>query len=355
MTHEEPGAFDVSEEATDRRGFIRRHKAAVFLLALAGVLLAGVLALALLMAGTLEKIPRFDADLERPTRPSELGTGTTFLLAGVDDGKGTDLEDMLAAETWTQGIFRSDTIMVAHLTEDGDRAHVVSIPRDSWVEIEGHGRSKVNAAFSYGGPALLARTVEDLTGLRIDHVLVADARGFISLTDAIGGVRVQVRETVPRSQGGGNWTAGEHTVAGEDAYAYVRQRSGLPRGDFDRVSRQQNLLRAIAMKSTQWNLLLNPFTLSDMLDAVSENLAVDSSLTDRRMRQLALSMRNLEAGDITFLTAPHDGTGREDGQSVVRLRIAELRELCAAMVRDELDAFLEEHDVERLPSQGQVP
>ncbi|WP_306961068.1 LCP family protein [Streptomyces afghaniensis] len=125
---------------------------------------------------------------ERPVKPESAKGALNFLLAGVDsrsDLPTTGRESK--TDLWRPGAQRTDTLMLLHLAADRHTAFVVAIPRDSWVPIPGHGRAKINAAFSWGGPPLLINTVERLTGIRIDHFGVIDWHGFRSLTDAVGG------------------------------------------------------------------------------------------------------------------------------------------------------------------------
>ena len=216
-----------------------------------------------------------------------------FLLVGVDDGHGTDLREMLESGDWTPGVFRSDTIMVLHLNEDRSAAQLVSIPRDSYVPIEGHGTTKINASFSYGGPDLLAKTVEDYTGIYLDHIAVIDLDGFAGVTKAIGGVDVYVPQTVTNTITDDSWTKGTHHLEGDEALRYVRQRYGLPGGDFDRIQRQQNFLRSVLDKVVSNGVLANPFKLTSLVRELSSLLVVDDEFSAGTMRSMALSSRGL--------------------------------------------------------------
>ena len=128
--------------------------------------------------------------------------------------------------------------MVVHIAVDPSEIELISIPRDSYVPVKGYGRTKINAAFSYGGPSLLARTVEDLVDLRIDHVAVLDLEGFRKITRRW------------RRHGAGAGTSPEN-LEGDAALEYVRERESLPNGDFDRIQRQQNVLRALVTQDRQ--------------------------------------------------------------------------------------------------------
>ena len=226
-----------------RFGFVRRHKALVVLFT---ILLVPTLVLGgwvLYLNHQVNEVSRFQVDLDRPGRPVRpAGEALTFLYVGVDSAQaGGSFQNTMKQQDWPVGSFRSDAIMLVHLDADRTKAQLVSIPRDSWVPIPGHGKSKINAAFSWGGPELLARTVEDVTGAYIDHVVVIDFAGFKKASEVVDGVPVTLIR--PESLDGKLYEAGEQHLQGEAALEYVRQRHSLPRGDFDRVQRQQNFLR----------------------------------------------------------------------------------------------------------------
>ena len=232
---------------------------------------------------------------------------------------------------WNAGAQRTDSIMVVHLPADRKATYVVSIPRDSWVPIPGRGMHKINAAFSFGGPALMIRTVEQLTKLRIDHMALVDFEGFKAITDAVGGVTITVQEDTKDKRA--EFSAGTHRMDGETALNYVRQRYNLPGGDFDRVKRQQNWLRALLRELRSAGTLTNPLEMRRMLEALSTSLATDEGFTLDRMQELASSAA--ETGNVVFFTAPLRGTGRSaDGQSIVLLHAKRSPSLWTAVRRD---------------------
>src|SRR3712207_5857663 len=139
--------------------------------------------------------------------------------------------------------------MVARFSADRQHAQLISVPRDSWVDIPGHGMDKVNAAYAYGGPTLLIQTIEQLTDVRIDHYVAIDFQGLIQVTDDLGGVDFVVAETT--SNGPYTFPAGVNHLDGDQARWYLGQRYGLPGGDFDRVRQQQQYLQD--RKSTRLN------------------------------------------------------------------------------------------------------
>ena len=252
---------------------------------------------------------------------------------------------------WKEGAQRTDAIMIVQVSGDRKTVSVMSIPRDSWVEIPGHGQGKINAAYSYGGPSLTIHTVENLTGIHIDHFAVANFESFVALTDEIGGVRVNLK--TPQTLAGKELGAGAQVLNGQQALAYTRERSSLPNGDFDRVKRQQTWMRSIVSRVLTNGTLSSPTALYSFLKTASRTVAVDESFTLNQMQSLALDTRHLHSNDIRFMTVPTAGTGTStDGQSIVTLDADADTPLFKAFAEDRVSAYLTEHPdaVELLPA-----
>ena len=252
---------------------------------------------------------------------------------------------------WKEGAQRTDAIMIVQVSGDRKTVSVMSIPRDSWVEIPGHGQGKINAAYSYGGPSLTIHTVENLTGIHIDHFAVANFESFVALTDEIGGVRVNLK--TPQRLAGKELGAGAQVLDGQQALAYTRERSSLPNGDFDRVKRQQTWMRSIVSRVLTNGTLSSPTALYSFLKTASRTVAVDESFTLNQMQSLALETRHLHSNDIAFMTVPTAGTGTSaDGQSIVTLDADADAPLFKAFAEDRVRAYLTEHPdaVELLPA-----
>ncbi|MCK6211511.1 LCP family protein [Georgenia sp. EYE_87] len=256
---------------------------------------------------------------------------------------------------WTAGAQRTDAIMLVQISGDRKSLTVMSIPRDSWVPIPGHGTAKINAAFSWGGPTLMIQTVEQLTGVRIDHFAVADFESFSELTDELGGVEITLEQ--PLTAGGTTLEPGDHVLDGEQALAYARERYDVPGGDFGRVLRHQNWMRAMMRAAFDREVLTNPARLMSTLEALTRSLALDEGLTISRMRDLAIDARGLRPDGVRFVTAPYLGTGwSPDGkQSIVLLDEPALRNVTAAFAEDRIGEYLAEHPAAAPALGGYVP
>jgi LCP family protein required for cell wall assembly len=332
----------------------RRHKVLIAVgVAVALLVVAGLGAL-WYTNHTLGSIDRFTSALEPDDRATKATEGPAaeainILLLGVDKGNGESIESELSDGEWTRGAFRSDTMMLLHVPADRESAYLVSIPRDSYVEIPDHGRQKINAAFSLGGPDLAIRTVERLTDVYIDHVAMVDWAGFKRLTEVVGGVEVTIPETFTDASQDRTWEAGTYTLEGEDALAYVRTRYGLEGGDLGRIKRQQNFLRATLEKTLSQGTLANPIKLRGLLGAVADNMTVDSNFTPDLMRRLARDLRSAGSDDVVYLTVPVRGLHDVDGVgSVVLLDEERGRALWRAVAEDDVDAYLDTHATDQL-------
>lgn len=349
---------DDNDDGAGPVGFWRRHRAITVLVSLVGVLAVTGAVFAVYLNRQLSEMSRIVSRPDDSARPppdplpqtvpagqtAPLGAPLTILLAGADNGDdGSSIADTLRSGSWRPGQHRSDTIMVMHVPADRRRVYLVSIPRDTVVSIDGHGRNKINAALSFGGPQLMQQTVEQFAGVRMDHLAIIDWNGFRDLSSALGGVTVHVPATVYDPMNNREWKAGDVTLSGQDALLYVRQRHGLPNGDFDRIQRQQNFLREMLRKLVSRGTLTNPVTLVNAVQAITANVAVDQDFSDAAIRELALQMRDVRTEDVTFLTIPIMGSGMEQGASVLYHDQAGTSALFEAMRRDDLAAYLLAH------------
>jgi LCP family protein required for cell wall assembly len=296
-------------------------------------------------ASAVPRIPNAFPTAPASAQPSAVpGAGTTFLLVGLDARSevattGKDAK----APAWKAGAQRSDTMMLLHISADRKSAAIISIARDTLVDVPGHGKAKINAAYSWGGPALMVETVQDLTHIRVDHIAVIDWNGFRALTDAVGGVDITIPQTIEARGDARRWDAGTHHMSGDQALLYVRERYGLPNGDLDRTKRQQNFLRALMLQTMNAGTLGNPTRLTGLLKAVGDVVSVDDRLSNSDLYDLAWSMRGLRPDGVRFMNAPFGGFDTVQGQSVVLLDDAAATTLWEAVRSDRMDAYLAQH------------
>ncbi|MDD1476644.1 LCP family protein [Arthrobacter sp. H16F315] len=238
---------------------------------------------------------------------------------------------------------RSDTLMLVHIP--ADRAHIysISIMRDLWTTIPGHGEAKINAALAFGGVPLVVQTVESLLQQRIDQVVRIDFEGFQGLVDAIGGVTVDVKVpfTGTRAKSEYVFNAGPNTLDGARALAFVRERYAFADGDYQRVRNQQLLLAAVIGKTLDAGTVQRPLTLEHALSAVAPFVSVAPALDLVEAGRLAVSLRDVHRQDIAMFTLPTAGTGTSaDGQSIVLPDPSAIEEIKAALSNDRLGDYV---------------
>lgn len=278
---------------------------------------------------------------------------TDILLVGIDsrtDAHGKELTqseiDMLRAGE--EDTTSTDTIILIRVPNDGSSATAVSIPRDTYVDGGSDlGNVKLNAVYgqtkyyktkeleeeaaaagdqsneqevekesSQAGREALVTSVADVTGITVDHYAEVGLLGFVNLTNAVGGVDVCLNNAVDEPNSGAKFPAGQQTLDGQDALSFVRQRYDLPRGDLDRITRQQVYMASLANKVLSTSTLTSPSKLSDLRSAIESSVVLDEGWD---VMGLATQMQNLAGGNVTFETIPVtsiDGTG-DAGESVV--------------------------------------
>jgi LCP family protein required for cell wall assembly len=271
-----------------------------------------------------------------PTDGNEGGSGgaMNLLLVGNDSRANLTEEQKDALQTGDDSGINTDTMILVHVPADGSRAAFVSFPRDSYVAIPGYGMDKLNAAYAHGyarapesateqqrqssGAQLLVQTISGLTGLQIDHYAEVDLLGFFNLSSVVGGVEVNLCKAVDdRKYSGAVFPAGVQTISGPQALQFVRQRHGLPRGDFDRIVRQQVFIAGVLRKMLSDDVLLDLGKQRELTSAASQSLTIDQGLD---LFRLAQQMQSVTAGSIEFQTIPNLGTDRdEQDRSIIRL------------------------------------
>ena len=345
-----------------RRGF-RRFAAVVTALS---VLVAGAVSAYLWTLndalGDITQIARpFEDDEGRPEKPPN--TSLNILLMGADDPEQLvdkpTVAQLLEDGAWDPGAYRSDTLMVVHIPADRKAAYLVSIPRDSFVTIydeqgEAHGKAKINEAFAEYGPFGTWRTVEELSGLHIDHMAIIDFNGFRELTTAIGGVDVYIPEDVYDSKQDQQWEQGDVHLEGVLALKYVRMRYGLTQGDFDRVDRQQNFLRAVMQKMLSAETVGSVTRFPATVRAITGHLTTDD-WPKGEIRRLAFGLRGLDGDKVRFITLPNSGTGTDPvAGSIVVVDERRARVLFDAMESDRVGVYLRRNPDDELPDEENV-
>ncbi|MGB6457906.1 MAG: LCP family protein, partial [Streptosporangiaceae bacterium] len=263
----------------------------------------GVLALvvALLVAGTVAtyfylngKLTRSDILADYAGRPAP-GSGTNWLIAGSDSRQGLTTaqeHEYSTGQIDNTGFGRSDTIMILHLPAGGGQPVLISVPRDSYVNIPGYGMNKINAAFSFGGPALLAKTIQSDTGLYINHFMDIGFGGFVNVVNAVGGVRMCLPSPIHDQASGLNLNAGCQALSGGQALAWVRDRHSFTTQDLQREQDQRLFLAALLKKMTSAGVILNPFASVPAASGVASNLTVDQATQLYQLLSAARALRN---------------------------------------------------------------
>jgi LCP family protein required for cell wall assembly len=309
------------------------------------VAVAALAALALLGAGgTWIYVHKLDGNIGRTDpfsqitggRPAKTVDGSLNILMVGSDSRDPDA-DVDKSSEW-----RADTVIVMHIPASHDKAYLVSLPRDLYVPVpdspsadcSNAERHKINASFAFGGLPLAVRTVECFTDLRIDHVMAIDFAGFKEVTDALGGVDLNVEQTIKSIHSPfRTYKKGLNHMTGSEALDYIRQRKQFADGDFARMRHQQEFLKALMDKAASTGTLTNPGKLNGFLNAVTNAVTVDESFS---VVDMALQFRSLRGQNLQFLTSPTDGSQTIDGESVVVSDKAKALSMYQAMAQDKM-------------------
>ena len=289
-----------------------------------------------------------------------------ILLVGTDsrtDAHGNPLSQKELSElrAGEEVASNTDTIILLRVPNDGSSATAISIPRDSYVNVPGIGKSKINAAYgatkehkrlelvnegesdkqadqesSQAGREALIKSVADLTGITVDHYAEIGLLGFVLFTDAVGGVDVCLNNPVDEPMSGANFPAGKQTLQGSDALSFVRQRHDLPRGDLDRIVRQQVFMASLAHKVINAKTLSSPSKLNELSNAVTRSVVLDS---DWDVMKFATQLQDLAGGQVKFETIPvTDLNGQtDDGESVVKVDPPAVKKYIAGLIGKKSD------------------
>ncbi|WP_138732816.1 LCP family protein [Modestobacter excelsi] len=256
------------------------------------------------------------------------GQAMNLLLVGRDSRAGLTPEQAEEFSTGDpEGLLNTDTMILVHIPADGSAAAFVSIPRDLYVSIPGYGESKLNSAFGRGyddaegseadkeaaGARLLIQTISGVTGVQIDHFAEVNLLGFINISSIVGGVEVNLCKATDDPLSGAHFEAGEQTISGAEALAFVRQRHGL-NSEIDRQVRQQVFLAGLIRNVLSQDLLLNPVKQRQVIEQVGTSVTVDEGLD---LFDLAAQMQSVRPDEITFQTIPGLADAKEDAGDVL--------------------------------------
>jgi LCP family protein required for cell wall assembly len=253
--------------------------------------------------GKINKVDAFPAG----DRPADT-PGTTYLLVGSDSREGLSRAERAKLHTGKAAGQRTDSILLLHVPESGPTA-LISLPRDSYVPIPGRGRNKLNAAFAFGGQQLLIQTVENVSGLRVDHYVEIGFGGFASIVDSLGGINMCLPKAIKDDKAHIDLPKGCQELDGVNALGYVRARYFDPAGDLGRVQRQREMIGAIANKAVAPSTFVNPFRFYKLSTAGADALSIDKDMGPFTLLKFARGMKAVSAGgDGVTLTVPISDT-----------------------------------------------
>jgi LCP family protein required for cell wall assembly len=295
-------------------------------------LIAGLVVLILVVGVALyfyldSKLHRVNALVNYQGRPAA-AAGSNWLIAGSDSRQGLTRKQELKYSTGRDiSGHRSDTVMVLHISSNGTPNVLVSLPRDSYVQIPGHGMNKLNAAYSFGGPKLMAETVQNATGLRIDHYMEIGFGGFVNVVNAVGGVTMCLPAPLHDKASGLHLKAGCQTLSGGEALSYVRDRHDFASQDLQRIQDQRLFMKALLSKVTSAGTMLNPFASIPAAFGIADALTVDNGTHLYQLMQAAFALRSPETTTVPIANANYvtsAGDAVEWDQSQARELFADL-------------------------------
>lgn len=297
---------------------------------------------------------------ERVAPPQDDGA-TDILLVGTDartdmQGHPLPLEVLRKLRTESKAGINTDTLILLRIPKDGSEPAGVSIPRDTWVDVPHGGKDKINSAYGVAktaaaaalraeggtdqaeieresdqaGRRALVRTVQDFTQIRVDHYAEVSLLGFYLLTEALGGIKVCLNQPTEDKDSGASFRAGPQVVSGGEALSFVRQRKNLPRGDLDRIVRQQAFLASALHQVLSAGTLTSPSKLNELVDTVHRSLVLDPDLD---LLEFAEQAKGIASGDISFVTIPVKTVGGRspDGQSIIEVDEAAVHDFVASL------------------------
>ncbi|WP_435061351.1 LCP family protein [Amycolatopsis thermoflava] len=311
--------------------------------------------------GNVHTTDALDLPDDKPAPPADDGADD-ILLVGADartdmQGNALPLQVLKTLRTEQTSGVNTDTVIIVRLPKNGAKPYAVSIPRDTWIDVPRGGQGKINSVYGVAkqakadelrrsgrrdaagverdsdqaGRQALVQAVQDFTQVRVDHYAEVNLLGFYLITEALGGVQVCLNHATEDKDSGADFRAGVQTVSGGEALSFVRQRKNLPRGDLDRIVRQQAFLSSALHKVLSAGVLANPGTLGELTDALHRSLVLDP---DFDLLQFADKAKGLASGDVTFTTIPVvkiDGRSPDGEQSIVEVDPFAVRQFFAGL------------------------
>ena len=301
------------------------------------------------------KVTRDNHILDGVPQPQNVGSNgpLNYLVLG------TDSRDPAGSQGLDSTGTRSDTILLVHIAKGLNSAFIVSIPRDSYIDVPAGGswkggKNKINAALSFGGANLAAKTVYQLTKVPLNGAMIVNFAGVQNMVNAVGGVHVCPPYDVPNyfksdfPQYNAGWKKGKcYDMQGEEAEVFLRQRHDVPGGDFGRMRSQQLVMSALAQKATSAGIITNPVKLDRLLVTAAENLTVDKNLN---LRSLAFQLKGISPSNIQFATVPHTSIENTAAGSSVILDMPGCAELFKAVLDDNTGPWLAAHPQKDVPT-----
>ena len=235
---------------------------------------------------------------------SAQSAGQNWLIAGSDSRQGLSRQQIDTLHVGTDaGAQNSDSLLLLHM--GGGGPVLISIPRDSYVPIPGHGTNKINAALGFGGPTLLIQTIENATGLNISHYLGIGFGGLVSVVNTVGGVNMCLPAALHDYDSGASLPAGCHTLDGAQALAFVRDRHSFADEDLQREQDQRAFLKALLAKATSPGVYLNPFTALPFGSTAANSISVDQGTHLYNLISVAMALRNPRTGTVPIANASY--------------------------------------------------
>ncbi|GAA3617436.1 hypothetical protein GCM10022223_37560 [Kineosporia mesophila] len=266
--------------------------------------------------------------------------GRTYLVVGSDARDDLSAEEKKELGTGSVAGQRTDTIMLLHVPSGSGPTVLISVPRDSYVPIPGHGSNKINAAYSFGGPTLLIQTLENVGGVKIDEYVETGLGGFANIVNAIGGVELCPQRNMKDAKAHINLKKGCQQMDGKTALGYARARYSDPKGDLGRVERQRETLAAIAKKTLSPGTLIQPWRAIPAAKAGGGALTIDENTGPVALTKFVLAMKAVSGSEGISMTVPIGNVDyRVNGMSAVKWDTQKALQMFAALKSDDTSAL----------------